>query len=429
MRVKAPALPLRAPSYYGWWMALASMGALAVSSGVSFWSFGLYLEPLEREMGWSRSQLTGAISLTTAVSALMGPVVGWWVDRFGVRSAFLLGTIPTAISYFLLAGIGSLWQFYALMLAGAVVRTWLMNVPAQALVSRWFMWRRGQALSLANAGLGLGGFIFTPALVYIMETWGWRQAFAFSGLAVIGYFLPVALLLVKDSPGQLGVEEPPARPSTSPSRAAAGTVSYRLHEAVRTPVFWSIAGAQGLLYLAQLSFLIHAVPFLRSEGLSPGGAAALVSAITALYTVLRVAMGRVTDWVPPRMLGVGIATLQAMALGLVLWTTAPPALAVFVPVWALGQANGSVIEPLLIGRYFGVAHFGAVLGASGVISTMGFAIGPFLASALYDALGDYDAALLMFIGAFAAAGCCYLLVGPLGRRLQAREQGAASRGV
>jgi len=70
-------------------------------------------------------------------------------------------------------------------------------------------------------------------------------------------------------------------------------------------------------------------------------------------------LGRVTDYVSPRLLGVGIATLQALALAL--WTTSLRAQAVFVPVWALGQANGSVIEPLLIGCYFGTAHCGAVL--------------------------------------------------------------------
>ncbi len=427
MKVKALALPLRAPSYYGWWMALVATGALAVGSGVSFWAYGLYFEPLEREMGWTRTELSGAVGLTWALTALSGPLAGWWVDRLGVRSAFLAGTVPTAITYFLLAGIRSLWQFYALLLAAAVTRAWLGNVVVQALVSRWFRWRRGQAMSLASSGLGLGGFIFTPLLVFLIEEWGWRQAFACSGVILLAYFLPVALFLVRDSPAHLGQEEPPPSRRAVSSPVAVSAVSYRLSEAVRTPVFWSIAFGQGLLYMAQLSFLIHAVPFLRSEGISPGGAAALVSAITALYTTLRIALGGLTDRIPPRLLGAGIAVLQASALGLLLWRTAPPTLAVFVPAWAVGQASGAVIEPLLIGRYFGTAHFGSVLGASGVVSSMGFALGPFLASVLYDSLGDYDAALALFMVSFGLSALCFLAVGHLGRRLQPGDAAGAPR--
>ncbi len=424
MKGKALARSLRLPSYYGWWMALVATGAMAVVSGVSFWAFGLYFEPLEREMGWTRSQLSGAVGLTWALSAVAGPAVGWWVDRYGVRSAFLLGTVPTTIVYLLLAGLRSLWQFYALMLAAAVFRAWLANVPVQSLVSRWFRWRRGQALSLANAGLGIGGFVFTPLLVYIIEEWGWRQAFAFSGLVLLAYFLPVSLFLVRDSPAEMGLEEPPLSGAV-PANSAASAVSYRLAEAVRTPVFWAIACAQGLLYVGQTSFLIHAVPFLRSEGLTAGGAAALVSAITALYTVLRVTTGRLTDLVPTRLLGAGIALLQAAALGLLLWSVSPVTLAMFVPAWAVGQANGFVIEPLLVGRYFGLVHFGAVLGASGVVSTMGLAVGPYLTGALYDASGSYDAALLMLVAALGLAAACYLAVGPLGRPLLRRSLEAA----
>jgi cyanate permease len=222
----------------------------------------------------------------------------------------------------------------------------------------------------------------------------------------------------------MGLEEPPLSGAV-PANSAASAVSYRLAEAVRTPVFWAIACAQGLLYVGQTSFLIHAVPFLRSEGLTAGGAAALVSAITALYTVLRVTTGRLTDLVPTRLLGAGIALLQAAALGLLLWSVSPVTLAMFVPAWAVGQANGFVIEPLLVGRYFGLVHFGAVLGASGVVSTMGLAVGPYLTGALYDASGSYDAALLMLVAALGLAAACYLAVGPLGRPLLRRSLEAA----
>ena len=410
-------LPFRAPSYYGWWIVFGSAGALSVSSGVSFWAFGLFIDPLEEEFGWSRTQVTGAISLAWLVTGLLGPLVGIWVDRYGARSAMLLGSIPLGLSYFLLAGIDSLWQLYALYFLSSVFRAWMFYIPIQALVSRWFSQRRGQALGIATSGFGFGGFIFTPLLIFIIEQWGWRQAYAFSGVAVLAYFVPVTLFLIRNRPEDIGAREPEA-PQTAPAAVeeVPWSESSTLGQALRTRSFWLLAMALNLMFMAQLSFLIHAVPFFRSEGISAGVAAALVAAMTALYTSLRLAFGFLADRVPARTIAIAMTLFQAGTLSLIIFSTAPPVLALFVLLWAIGQAGGPIVEPLLISRTFGVAHFGAILGALGFVYTTGQVAGPLIGGWLFDVTGNYDAAFLVYIASLLLAATCYALFAPPRRR-------------
>lgn len=405
-------LALRLPAYYGWRVVIAATAALCVSSGVSFWAFGLYIEPLEGEFGWSRAEISGAIGLSWLVSGLLGPLVGIWVDRYGPRSAMMLGALLLGLTYFLLAGMNTLWQLYALYFLSSVFRAWMFYIPVQALVSRWFTRRRGQALGIATAGFGFGGFIFTPLLIFIIEQWGWREAYAFSGAILIAYFLPATLFVIRNRPEDVGAHEPEGPELAPAAREVPWGESWTLARALRTRAFWLLAMGLNLMFMAQLSFLIHAVPFYRSEGVSPGIAAALVSANTALYTTLRLGLGFLADRVPPRTIAIALTLFQAATLSLVIVSAAPPVLAVFVVLWAFGQAAGPIIEPLLVSRTFGIAHFGSILGASGMVATSGQVLGPFIGGWLFDLTGNYDAAFLVYVGSFLAAAACYTLFAP-----------------
>src|SRR5687767_13816498 len=108
----AAVLSGRRKVFYGWWMLAASVVAMAFGSGVSFWAFGLYVEPLESEFGWSRTEVSLGFSAALLVSGLAGPFVGWWIDARGARSAILLGGTLTAATYVLLSTTNSLWQWY-----------------------------------------------------------------------------------------------------------------------------------------------------------------------------------------------------------------------------------------------------------------------------------------------------------------------------
>jgi len=333
--------------------------------------------------------------------------------------------VGCSLSFLAMPLVGSLWQLYLLYAVGALFRAWMFYLPIQTLVSRWFLWRRGLALAITNAGFGLGGFVFTPVLVFLIEHWGWRQAFIFSGIVQMAYYVPVTLLVLRERPEETDLQEPQGETVWSRAgRVQAG--SYTLGEAVRTPIFWLITLGVLLMYLSMLSFLVHTVPFFRSRGISPEGAAAIMSAITGLYTGIRISFGWMGDRIPTVGLAISTVLLQLVAVAIVLGSTSLPALATFVVLWAVGQANGPLVEPLLISYFFGMRHFGAILGASGLFSTLGQVVGPYFTGWMYDIWSDYKPALLMFIGAYGLSALAFTLVGVLGKHKKNGGDGGES---
>ena len=89
-------------------MLAASAAAMAQASGVSFWSFGLYFEPIESEFGWSRAEVSLGFSLSLVVSGVLALPVGRWIDLQGPRIVIFSGTVLTSLTFLLLARTDSL---------------------------------------------------------------------------------------------------------------------------------------------------------------------------------------------------------------------------------------------------------------------------------------------------------------------------------
>ncbi|MFQ5878856.1 MAG: MFS transporter [Dehalococcoidia bacterium] len=406
--------------YYGWWIVLASTLAMALSSGTSFWTFGVYIDPLEEEFGWTRTQLSGAVSGSLVVSGLVGPLVGAAVDRYGARLLILVGAILTGGCYLLLGSISELWHFYAINLTAAFFRPWMFYIPFNSLLTRWFDRRRGMAIGIANAGFGLGGAAFVPFIAFIIEQWGWRQAYATSGVILIAILAPLALLVIRSRPEEMGLSvdgvapEPVAPTAPQPREASRSDGSqWTVATATRTAAFWLLALAFMLFFGGRISFLVHTVPFYISRGIGDQQAAQLVGYAAILAVVARLGFSIVVDRVPSiRLTAVGMALMHTAAVVLVTATTEPFALGLFVLLWGVASGSGPMLEPLLISKTFGVANFGAILGAMGMVETLGMLVAPIVGGAIFDARGSYDVAFLLYAAIFALSALFFLVFRP-----------------
>ena len=410
--VFAPAVAVllgRRKVYYGWWLLAASVAAMALGSGVSFWAFGFYVRPLEREFGWSRAEVSLGFSAALLVSGLSGPFVGRWIDVRGPRSAILVGTVLTALSYVLLATTNTLWQWYVYSAINAVVRQLMFFIPFMALISRWFDRRRGIAVSILGTGFSLGGFIVVPVVGMAIEMLGWRQTLLASGVAVTALFLPIGIWVVRDTPAERGLALDGA------SRAEAGSEprpleGITLRQAVRTPLFWALSTAFMLFFYGMFGWLVHQVPFYESIGMSRRDAATVVSVTAGLSVFTRLLVGFIADRIPRfEVAAIGLALTLLAAMVTLTVSTSAPAIGLFLVLWVIGTSGGPMIEALVLTRSFGVAHFATILGAVVVVETIGQILSPTLAGAIYDATGSYDAALLMFIGTFSCAFVAFLI--------------------
>ena len=387
-------------AYYGWWMLAASVVAVALAAGISFWSFGLYVDPLESEFGWSRAEVSGGFSVGFLASAIAAPLIGWWIDRYGPRRVIFIGALLTAASYVLLAATSELWQWFVYQSINAVFRQMMFFIPFQALISRWFDRRRGLAVGLLGTGFSIGGFAVVPIMRIVIDAVQWEASFIVAGIVIVAVFVPVSLLLVRDDPADVGAEvDGDATPADRPAAPRVLT-GVTVREALRTPLFWVVSGALTAFFFGMISWMVHGIPYYESVGYSTERAALLFSIQAGGGVVARLTFGYLADRIP-RMeaAAVVVAMFLAGAFATLLLTDGSViGIAIFLVFFVVGSSGGPMIEPLLLTRSFGLASFGALLGIIQVISALHLA-SPIISGAIFDATGNYDWALVMLIGA------------------------------
>jgi len=149
-------------------------------------TYAVFLLPLEREFGWTRSELTSVYSIYLLVHGCTAPLVGLVFDRFGPRWVYGSGMLSLGIAFFLAGSLTALWQFY--LLVGVLVGVGVsMNgmVPGSALIARWYREKLSSALGVAYSAFGIGTVLFVPLVQYLVAEYDWRQSYRIMGSALL----------------------------------------------------------------------------------------------------------------------------------------------------------------------------------------------------------------------------------------------------
>ena len=414
---RAPLAALRNPRsvYYGWWLLSGSVVAMALGSGVSFWAFGLYVQPLEDDFGWSRAEVSLGFSVSILLSGLVGPLIGKAIDSRGARVVIVAGAVLTGLTYLLMATTHELWQWYLYQSLNAVPRQMMFFMPFQTLIARWFDRRRGVALSILGSGFSLGGFAVVPIMRVVIDQFGWEGSFVFSAIVTVALFVPLGLFLVRDSPAAMGlhVEGLAVQPDDEPAPPATGAT---LGQALRSPLFWVISGALMLFFYGMFGWLVHQIPFYESVGLSRGTASLIVAIAAGAGILSRLAFGVVADRVSLfEYAGMGLGAILLAAMTVLLFDTGPIGIALFLLFWVVGASAGPMMEAMLLTRAFGLAHFATIFGVAVVVETIGQILSPIVAGWIFDTTGSYDWALVMFMSTFAGAIALFAIAARLPR--------------
>jgi sugar phosphate permease len=404
---------------------------MAFGSGLSFWSFGLYVSPLEDQFGWSRAETSFGFSMALLVSGLISPLVGRWIDTRGPRSAIIVGGLFCSLTFLLLTTTQSLWQWYLFNAVNAIFRQMMFFIPFQTLISRWFIDRRGMALGILGTGFSLGGFLVVPIIRLVIDEYDWEGGFFFSAIFTALIFLPIGIFMVRNSPHDPRPASRGARPSTN--MAAPSTLTgISLSQAIRLPLFWLLAIGLMMLFYGMFGWSVHQVPFWEEQGFSRSTGALFVSIAAGLGIFLRLAFGVISDRLPRyEYAGMAFTAFLAMSMITLLVSTSNAGIAIYLTLWVIGSSGGPLIEALLLTKNFGLAHFATILGTVAVIETIGQILSPTIAGAIFDSTGSYDGALIMFVGAFLMSFTLFAIASRLPRPVatpaEPRDLAATSR--
>ena len=215
----------------------------------SRFSFGVFLNPLTEEFGWSRSSLSGALAIAGLATAFLRPVAGWLADRYDPIKMALLGTTMAGVSLLGLSQINQLWELYSLFLLMGAGFTLASGATLTKLISTAFTRRRGLALSLAGSGSAIGETMLVPTSAIVLTLSGWRYAYVLLGAILLIVIIPASYRLLRTK----FVPEVHGRNATSDGRpdnaAASGAPAcawmpddgMSLRQAARTPLYWALS--------------------------------------------------------------------------------------------------------------------------------------------------------------------------------------------
>src|SRR5215208_1673751 len=224
--------------YYGWIMLFAIALMTFASSGSRF-SFGVFVDPMSKDLHWGRDQLALAASLNLILAGLLRPAVGIVADRLGSKVVMMTGVFLAGSALILTSFAHELWQFYlAYGVLLALGYACASPVTVTALVGRWFVKRRSLAMSIGAIGTSLGELVSVQLAMLALLSVGWENAFRVIAGFMLLIVLPVGFVLLVNKPSDKGLEPYGYVPGESARRAALAAPSLSFRQAIRTGDFW-----------------------------------------------------------------------------------------------------------------------------------------------------------------------------------------------
>ena len=379
--------------FYGWRIVAAAAGIQFLHAGLLLQAFGAYVAVLSEEMGWSKTALSGGAALQSIEGALLGPALGWLIDRFGPRAMVQVGILVLGLGFITLSQIDTIGGFYGAILVIAVGASFSGYFPLSVTLVHWFQRRRARSLSFMGLGLAAGG-LAVPLVGWMMQSHGWRATAFASGVLTIVIGWPLSRVLRRE-PADVGETVdglPPAPVSEDPSAAA--EVPHRrefsAREALRTQAFWLLALAHGFALLVVSAVNVHAISHMK-EGL--GYSLPQASLVITLMTVAQaggVLMGAAVGdrWEKRH---VAAACMLGHMIGLLMLTfaTHPVMVAAFAVLHGIAWGLRGPFMQAIRADYFGLQAIGMIMGLSAFIISIGQVGGPMVAGLMADLTGSY----------------------------------------
>lgn len=412
--------------FYGWIVLSIAFITLVLGYAIRN-TFSVFYPAIVEEFGWGRGNTALMFSMTIIVYGFVAPVAGSLVDRFGPRLIIPVGAFIVGGGAALCSMATARWHFYLfygiMVAAGLSLTGW---TPLTAIISNWFVRKRGLAFGILSAGFG-GSLVFAAIAQFLISTFGWQIAYVIIGVASVAIIVPLCSLLMRNHPRDKGLlpdgvrlSAPEAKNLNEPviSTSLKGTwasTSWTLSKAIKTYHFWLLFFiAFCLLGLAETIVIAHMVFFFRDVGYEAMRAAGIYSVFGVAFVVgnlcsfLSDRLGRERVFIPSCLL----SAVAVCLLFLIKDTSHPWLSFLYAVLFGLGIGTAAPVFFTTVADLFQGRHFGSIQGAVVLGFSLGGAIAPWLAGFLHDKTGTYFSTFLILLGSLLISLLLMWLVAP-----------------
>ena len=380
---------------------LVSFTVLTVAFSFGLFSLPVFYPFLTRTYGWNRAQAAAGGSIVLLLIGILGPVIGRLSDKYSPKAVLLAGMCVGAVSLVLLSTTQSLMQWYLFCGLLGVGTAAVSLVPASMLIAPWFAGKRGTAVGVINAGVGVGGFLAPNLTRALIEHYSVSRAFLALALCMAIPFV-LTLALAKRSPAR------PTQPRADAPKAG-GVAASGLFWMLGLSLFFSAHTLTGIQQ--------HLVLYLTGQGVKAASAAAALSFLLGASAFGKLFGGIAADRFSARMsLLFSIPCLAIAIAGLLL--IAPQAGIIFLVAAVFGLGYGGVFNaPSIIAfEYFGTERVGTILGLFMMFFGLGTSSGGLVAGAIFDRTHNYVVSFTVDLASCTLAFILLLALGLRGRR-------------
>ncbi len=390
------------PFFYGWIIVAASFCVATIAYAVHY-SFGVFFKPLVADLGWTetwaRTMISGAFALYNISRGGFGILTGWATDKYGPRVTVIAGGFFICAGLLLTSQISAIWQLYLFygLIVGLGVS--IAFAPLTATASRWFSKRRGLAVGIVVAGVGLGTTIMPRPAAYFISTYGWQTSYILMGLSSF-IIIGLASLLLRHNPQELGLLPNGKAEGSNPKKVIKESSlpdkgeELSLAEAIRARPFWVLFLMTTLFGTCLYLVMVHLIPHATDIGIPLPVAANFMVVIGISTIVGRLAMGALADRIGTKLTLAICLIIETIA---VFWFLGMKDVRMFYGFAAIfGFAYGGCVAqlPLLAAGEFGLRSTGTIIGVEMLGASIGGAIGPLLGGVVFDLTRSYSLAFL-----------------------------------
>ncbi|UCB44118.1 MAG: MFS transporter [Dehalococcoidales bacterium] len=410
--------------FYGWNVVAASfMAHLAYAEHHSS-MLGFFFRPFQNEFGWNRSALAAVQTIARVAEAMVAPIVGPFIDRYGSRLLMPVGAVIVSLAMLAVTQIDAIWQFY--LLRGIVVAlgfTLMGNLVTDVAINNWFVKKRGRAVAIARLGSNISNMAFVPLTVFIIGAHGWRTMFVVFAVITWLVVLIPSLLLMRRRPEDMGLYPD----GIDPNQARAGDHSednttsnytplrepiWSRREVLATRTFWILAVSFGACSMAFQGINISLAPYIQDLGYADTMVASVMTVRAAIMATSLPFMGLLIEHSQKILVRITPFAIQGVAAILFLVAEQPAFLWMAVAVYGIGMSGVGVMQGTIWADYFGRFSLGLVRSIA-FFMAFGFgAIGPLAMNVVFDVMGSYKPAFMVIAGLFAIAAFLMTTVRP-----------------
>lgn len=360
-----------------------------VSWGVLYYTFSVLIAPTTAEMGWSRAEISGALSVMLVVSGVVGLGVGRWLDEHGPRALMTAGSIAAVPLVIAWSQVRDLLTFYLIWVGIGIAFAALNYGPAFATMIVWFRRDRSRALTLVTLVAGFASTVFVPLAAWLVSVQGWRAALV--TLAIVLAVLTIAphALLLRRRPADIGLRVDGA-PLEAGDGVATATpeLSHSLREALRHPTFKWLALAFAL-YALGVGVPVHLVAYLGDHGYSLAFAAAAAGGIGAAQVLGRLLFAPFERRLPPRTVSLLVYLGQPLALLILLFVPSEVGVIAFVLLFGAARGMETLVRSTIVAGLYGPRRIASIAAVLTLATTLAQAISPVSLGAVYDSVKTY----------------------------------------